>query len=222
MKQKKQRQNSNSNSYKSNSIVDKWLVQHEQYRIQLQEYRNGGDSYTNTNTNSNIYSNDTKTSTGSSTGTSTSNAIEEDSLKSLLDEFAEASLLDLGVKDEAFRSREIFICMQNVIVKQLSESVQLLNVNIVSDHGSDNKSNSNTNTNTNTNPHSDYHDMQNKLRKIVVDRLLVIHGALKVSRVDTIIVVYSVYRGVYRAICSLYFVCSLLCLTVYQDTKIPI
>lgn len=151
----------NNSNYKSHSVVEKWLYRHEQYRVRKSvEAGEAEKSVARSIDFSNKHHNDEL----------------DDSLKSILDEFAEACLLDLGIKDEAFRSREIFILMQTIIYKQLCDIVQLPKT-------VDEELDTNTKTNGHTNPHSDYNDLQNKLRKIIVDRLLIIHGALKVGLV---------------------------------------
>lgn len=95
-----------------------------------------------------------------------STCLYDSELLSILHDFSEMCLLDLEIKQEAFRSRELFVVMQNLIHAQLTEQLQL-------SHLANKDSQS-------ANPHTDDEDIQNKLRKIMVEKSLIIHAALKV------------------------------------------
>ena len=83
-------------------------------------------------------------------------------LLSLLVEFCEVSLLDLEIKQEAFRSREIFILMQSLIKAQITEQVKF---NIESGDSSGG---------------TEEEMLDAQMRQLMLDRCIIVHGALRV------------------------------------------
>ena len=87
-----------------------------------------------------------------------------ESLLSLLCEFCEVSLLDLEIKQEAFRSREIFIVMHSLIKSQITDQIKF---NVESVDSSSNNAN-------------DDDLLQSQMRQLILDRCIIVHGALRV------------------------------------------
>ena len=106
---------------------------------------------------------------------------ETNDLVEILVEFSEASLLDLEIKQEAFRSREIFIVMQSLIKLQLTDEFKLnLDENEEEIVSSGEVALPGNGQNGNQNPHEDEQDIQNKLRNTMLSRCFIMHNALRV------------------------------------------